>query len=351
MGRRYYSSTAAKTTLTASITSGATSLTVVALSGYPSQFPYTLILDADTINEEVVTVTAAAGTTLTVTRGQDGTTAVAHASGATVQHGVSARDYNEVNQFLYEGGTADANGVTLDWDLYSHIDAADSASSFNMTRSRGTSAAPTAIGSADAIGYVDWNAWDGTAMELPAARIAARTDGTVSAGIVPTRLEFWTEDQTGAFLRRLAIDKNGLFLGTGTSMGAWSTYTPVLAGSAAWAAGNATVLGRYAQIGKIVVCRFMFTFGTTSTFGSAAGSVTVTLPVTAAHQNSNITVNAFDASAAQYYQMPTRLSTALDSVNISVLGTNGAFTPPSNVLPFTWTTSDVLQGCVVYEAA
>ena len=351
MSRRYYSSTAQRTTLSSPITSTATSVTVTALVGYPSTFPYTIILDADTVNEEVCTVTAAAGTTLTIIRGVDGTVGVAHAASATLQHGVSARDFNEVNQFLYEGGTADGNGVTLDWDLYSHIDAADSASSFNMSRSHGTTAAPTAIGSADAIGYLDWNAWDGTAMELPAARIAARTDGTVSSGIVPTRLEFWTENASGVFARKMAIDKDGLILGAGTSLGAWTTYTPVLAGSAGWVLGNATVSGRYMQIGKVVVCRFMLTFGTTSTFGSGSGSVTVSLPVTANHNNSNITVNAFDASAAQYYVMPTRLSSALDSVNVNVMGASGAFTAPSPTLPFAWTSSDVLQGCVIYEAA
>lgn len=97
MARRYYSSTAQRTTLTADATLSATTIAVAAVSGFPATKPYTLILDQDTVNEEVVEVTDSTGTTLTVTRGVDGTAAVAHSSGATVNHGVSARDFSEPN--------------------------------------------------------------------------------------------------------------------------------------------------------------------------------------------------------------------------------------------------------------
>lgn len=92
---RYYSSTARKTTLTADITAVATSMNVAGVTGWPSLYPYTLIIDRDTVNEEVVTVTARSGLTVTVTRGSDSTPAVTHTAGATVEHGVSARDFAE----------------------------------------------------------------------------------------------------------------------------------------------------------------------------------------------------------------------------------------------------------------
>jgi len=57
MARRYYSSIAARTTLSSSITSSAVTMGVVAVSGWPSSFPYTLIIDSDLATEEVVTVT------------------------------------------------------------------------------------------------------------------------------------------------------------------------------------------------------------------------------------------------------------------------------------------------------
>jgi hypothetical protein len=78
------------------------------LSGYPAQFPYTAIIDPDTASEEVVEVTAAAGTTLTVTRGVDGTSGVSHNAGAVFRHGVSARDFDEANAFVNGGGVVNS---------------------------------------------------------------------------------------------------------------------------------------------------------------------------------------------------------------------------------------------------
>jgi len=78
-------------------------MSVVAVSGWPTSFPYTLIVDQDTVNEEVVSVTGRTGTTITVTRGVDGTSAIAHDAGAVVQHGVSARDFDEPNNFINGG--------------------------------------------------------------------------------------------------------------------------------------------------------------------------------------------------------------------------------------------------------
>ena len=97
MARRYYSSTAVATTLSSGVSSGATSITVGSTSGFPTSYPFTLILDEGTASEEVVSATNVAGTTVTVTRGVDGTSAVSHSSGAAVKHGVSARDFDEPN--------------------------------------------------------------------------------------------------------------------------------------------------------------------------------------------------------------------------------------------------------------
>jgi hypothetical protein len=105
MARRFYSSTAARTTLATGVDDSTTTLSVAAVSGWPTSFPYTLIVDQDTVNEEIVEVSARSGTTLTVTRGVDGTSAVAHSAGAAVQHGVSARDFDGPNAFINGTGT------------------------------------------------------------------------------------------------------------------------------------------------------------------------------------------------------------------------------------------------------
>jgi hypothetical protein len=106
---RYYSSVARRTTLTADANASTTSLSVAAATGFPSLYPYTLILDQDTVNEEIVTVTNRSGTTLTVVRGSDGTSGTAHTAGASVEHGVSARDFSESRQ--HEDATEAVHGL------------------------------------------------------------------------------------------------------------------------------------------------------------------------------------------------------------------------------------------------
>lgn len=111
MARRYFSSTAARTTLAAAVNGSTVTLSVVAVSGWPTQFPYTLILEEGTVNEEIVEVTNRSGTTLTVTRGVDGSTGKAHDAGAPVQHGVSARDFDEPNEHVND--STSAHGLTI----------------------------------------------------------------------------------------------------------------------------------------------------------------------------------------------------------------------------------------------
>jgi len=98
--------------LTSAVSVGAwkESFIVASVSGFPS-VPFTLIVDPDTSKEEVVTVTAASSTTLTVTRGEDSTQAVAHSAGAIVRHMVIGRDLQEANDHIES--TTTAHGLTL----------------------------------------------------------------------------------------------------------------------------------------------------------------------------------------------------------------------------------------------
>lgn len=96
MSIRYYANAPA-TTLTSPCTNVATTIIVASVTGLPVSYPYVLILDRGQSTEEVVEVSGAAGTTLTVTRGVDSTTAFAHSASAAVAHGISARDIREAN--------------------------------------------------------------------------------------------------------------------------------------------------------------------------------------------------------------------------------------------------------------
>lgn len=100
MGQRYYSSTAQRMALTGSVSSSDLNIGVDTTAGLPTSVPFTLIIDPGKDAEEVVTVTSVSGTTLTTTRGEDGTAAQAHATGAEVMHGMSARDLREPQQHI-----------------------------------------------------------------------------------------------------------------------------------------------------------------------------------------------------------------------------------------------------------
>ena len=123
--KRYYSATAVETTLSAAIPSASqgdsyTSFVVASTSGFAASFPYTLLVNPDTNKEEVLTVTAGTGTTLTVTRGQDSTQAVAHSAGATVRHAVSARDFRELQTHIAARGFDADSGIMTNIETHVH---------------------------------------------------------------------------------------------------------------------------------------------------------------------------------------------------------------------------------------
>ena len=123
--KRNYSAIAVETTLTSALASQSqgdsnTSFVVASVSGFPSSFPYTLLVDPDTNKEEVVTVYGGAGTTLQVYRGQDNTQAVAHSAGATIRHGISAREFKELQTHIAARGFASDSGILNNVDTHVH---------------------------------------------------------------------------------------------------------------------------------------------------------------------------------------------------------------------------------------
>lgn len=107
---RYYSSIAQQTTLTSGITNSGTSMIVAATAGFPGSLPYILAVDYGAVNEELVLVTAVAGTTLTVTRAYDGTSGSSHNPGAVVRHVASAIDHTDSR--THEASASGVHGVT-----------------------------------------------------------------------------------------------------------------------------------------------------------------------------------------------------------------------------------------------
>lgn len=101
---RKFSSISVETTLASGINSSQTSITVATGSGTTllggvslaagNVDQFTVALDPDTTNEEIVFITAVSSDTFTVVRGRAGTTAVAHSAGATVRHVLTSDDLN-----------------------------------------------------------------------------------------------------------------------------------------------------------------------------------------------------------------------------------------------------------------
>lgn len=101
---RQYSSISVETTLASTISSSATTMTVASgtgsallggvtlAAGNVDQF--TVAIDPDTTNEEIIFITASSTDTFTIVRARAGTSGVQHSAGATVKHVLTSDDLN-----------------------------------------------------------------------------------------------------------------------------------------------------------------------------------------------------------------------------------------------------------------
>lgn len=113
---RKYSTTSVATSLAATISNSATTVTVAAgtgsslmggvslAAGNVDQF--LVALDVDTQNEEIVAVTGISGDTLTVVRAQAGSSGISHTAGASVKHVFTGDDAT-----FFTAGVATANAA------------------------------------------------------------------------------------------------------------------------------------------------------------------------------------------------------------------------------------------------
>lgn len=168
---RNYSSTAASTALAAPINDSQTTMTVSATSGFPAT-PFVLAIDGGTVSQELVLVTGVAGSTLTVTRGYDSTSAVAHLAGATVEHSHAAIDFREAAQ--HRDATDGVHGVTGDL-----VGTSDTQALTNKDLSSGTNTFPSSLAT-----DVEVTAASDAAAAALAAHEADTTTHGVSGAIV-----------------------------------------------------------------------------------------------------------------------------------------------------------------------
>ncbi len=153
---------------------------------------------------------------------------------------------------------------------------------------------------------------------------------------------------------RLAVGANNLFLransGAATGLewaGTYTTYTPTFVN---FTLGNGTAVGRYLQIGKVVLVEIKVTLGSTSSMGT---DPYILLPVNAAMTTSvqaNVTLQ--DAGTGEY--VGAAGNPFNDSLRLFAVGASGSYanyvliTP---TIPFTWATNDIFSIKATYEAA
>lgn len=286
---RYYASNAVDTTLSAGISSADLTMTVGSVSGFPGSYPYTLAIDYDTSSEELVDVTAASGTTLTITRAVDSTTAVAHSSAANVKHVISGRDMRETQEhYNATGRYSVANGVTTEYfDLHgigvsdgNVVGTSKSQTLTNKTLTSPTINSPTLNGTITNNGTISGGtitattfatarningvAFNGSADITVPAAAGTLTGSALASGVTSAPGLSVTESQ----VLNLTTDLSNKL----TNPGAWTTWTPTLS----WTLNGSSNSSKYIQIGKTVY--FNFIVQSTGTI-TPSGTFTFTLPV------------------------------------------------------------------------
>ena len=173
--RRQYKGAAVQTTTTNALTTVETSCGITSNTGWPStaSVPYYVVIDPGTSSEEKCSATIS-GLTLTLTRGQDDTTATTHTSGATIYPIFSADEADEANLFT---STMTTRGDLLTMGAGPTVARLAVGGAGALLKSNGTDPAYLALGSN---GFVlTSNGSDAVWAVLPASGVAGDSDQLV----------------------------------------------------------------------------------------------------------------------------------------------------------------------------
>lgn len=115
--RKGYAGAPVTTTLSSLLSAGSTSCVVGAVTGWPSTYPYYIVVEPGTSREEKLKVTGRTSTTLTIVRAQDNTSDVEHAAASTVYVVFTASEADEANQIASamttKGDLITTDGTTI----------------------------------------------------------------------------------------------------------------------------------------------------------------------------------------------------------------------------------------------
>jgi hypothetical protein len=378
MPARQYRSTVEAKTLNQTITNSSTAIVLNSVTTLPTTYPYTLVLNPDTLTEEIVTVTSSGGgNTLNVTRGEDGTTAQGHNLGAAVRHMITARDLQEPQDHINNGGyhiivctsstrpgsPVDGQHIyetdtdkTLSWDGTSW-NPVSGAASYQAGEPANPSVGSLWVDSDESASQLNTNDFllkaDASAASGYVSKVGGDTVVASGAAVKPlvlkgassqtANLQEW-QDSTGAVVA--SVSPTGELVGTGTSLGDWIAFTPTFTNLTL---GNGTVDFAYCKIGKTVHVRYNITLGSTSSVGTSAA---FNLPFTNGGMPTTVYPSLFLDSGSAFYTGFVFL--ASNSANFYLQNTGGAYSTTGAVTsgtPFAWAVNDFMSGTFTYQAA
>lgn len=326
------------TTLSSGITASDTTIYVNSL---PTPNEGYLVLEPDSVsNREVIYYTSKGANYVTcpsaaLGRGVDGSTAVSHSSGITVQMNVVA----------------------------AHLEALQDGSALaeTVSRSNGWFA-----------GTSTWVYASATTFTVSAAEAAFMSVGTKIWLTQTTSKYFYVTGVSGttitvnggsAYSVANAAITAPYFSNVATPIGFphWFAYTPTWgATGTAPAIGDGTFDCKFAMVGKIVNFRFRWNAGSTSTYGT--GAFTFTLPVSAGSYYATASTNqSFGGSGYMenngvlgYNAVTAYMNATLGVTKFGITVVNsaaGAVDLVGQTVPFTWGTADYINFGGTYEAA
>lgn len=163
---------------------------------------------------------------------------------------------------------------------------------YTFNSSAGTFETYTAVTAGDALGIIQFNGADGTSF-VGGAQIKSSAEGTISTGIVPGRLQFYTASPAGTLTERVRIDSDGdVGIGTtsptahlevaGSTTETWTSTSSSISGTTLTVGG--TITGTVA-VGDLVLGANIQPYTRITALGTGtggAGTYTVSVSQTAA---------------------------------------------------------------------